>query len=132
MQRMIRLKEPAHILIINDEPLLQRFLQVSLQEFGYIVHSAMEVQEVRNVLYAVAIDLVLLDAQLRGMNSNSLCTELRRCSTVPIIIMSALSQPADILDGFRAGADDYLTKPFQLREMELRIARLLHKTSRRT
>jgi DNA-binding response OmpR family regulator len=118
----------TQVLVVDDEPYFCAFLCSSLQEQGYVVHTAVDGQDALNVFQASSIDLVLTDIQMPNLDGYALCTQLRACSDVPIIILSSRGDPDELLQGFGAGANEYITKPFQLNEVEARIQRLLRKT----
>jgi DNA-binding response OmpR family regulator len=114
-----------HILVVEDDQLLSHCLRISLQGAGYIVSTAGDGVEALAIFQDARIDLVLLDIWMPDMDGYTLCSELRKRSNVPIIIVSALSQAHEVLQGFRSGADAYVAKPFQFREVEARIHQLL-------
>jgi DNA-binding response OmpR family regulator len=98
---------------------------MSLREAGYIVHTASDAAEALHVFRRTYVDLVLLDLQLPNRDGHSVCAEIRKHSRTPIIIMSAYGAPDDIVYSFSQGADDHIAKPFQMRDVEVRIQRLL-------
>lgn len=115
----------AHLLLIESEPLLRLFLKVSLQEAGFIVYQAEDRHEAVKLLQCCPIDLILLDSEMGGIVEPAFCAELRRWRDVPILMVATVRLPEDILAAFLSGVDDYIAKPFQLREVEARIQRLL-------
>lgn len=115
-----------HLLVVDAERYLSQFLTASLHEAGYTVHAATGDAEALTMFQHRQIDLVLLDLQTPMTDKSMLCTELRKRSHVPIIVMSSYSAPEDIVYSFSQGADDFIPKPFQLRDVKARIQQLLH------
>jgi two-component system OmpR family response regulator len=115
----------AHLLIIDDDAVLRDLLHYSLTRSGYQVKLASGGQEALVLLAEHQFDLVLLDIMMPGQDGYEICTILRADSSVPIIMLSSLDNPDAVVRGLVAGADDYITKPFQLREVEARIQALL-------
>lgn len=115
----------ARILVANSKPLFRSFLRGSLQQAGFIVYVTGDGQEALDLLRSGYIDLLLLDGSMQDFDAEGFCAEARKASNVPIILLSAMRRPDILLKGYLAGADDVITKPFELREVELRIQRLL-------
>jgi DNA-binding response OmpR family regulator len=121
--------EGTHILIVDDDEPLRNLLQVALQQVGYRVYTATNGQEAFTVFNQTSIDLVLLDLILPVMDGYTLCAELHKRSDVPIVILSALGHPDDIVYGLSLGADDYIAKLFRVQEIEARIQMVLRRYS---
>lgn len=119
----------THILVVDDEEPLRNLLRISLQKAGYTVHTACNGVEAMELFQHLSIDLVLLDILMPEMDGYMLCADLRKRSDVPIIMLSALSRPDDLVYGFSLGADDYISKPFQFREVEVRIQAILRRVA---
>ena len=117
----------VHILVVDDEEPLRNLLQISLQRQGYRVVTAPNGIEAIQVLQEQKVDLVLLDVMMPEMDGFTTCTELRKRSDVPIVMLTALNRPDDIVYGFTLGADDYITKPFTFREVEVRLQAILRR-----
>lgn len=115
------------ILVVDDEELLRNLLQISLQKQGYQVAVARNGREALEIVSTRKIDLVLLDIMMPEMDGFATCAELRRRSDVPIVMLTALNRPDDIVQGFNLGADDYITKPFTFREVEVRLKAILRR-----
>jgi DNA-binding response OmpR family regulator len=124
-------QDPVHILVVDYEPLLCHLLRISLQQVGYVASTATRGQDALDRLKQGGIDLVLMDIAMPDMDGYALCSTLRSSTTIPIVILSSLSCPEHLLLGFRAGADAYIAKPFQFREIEACVQRLLQKTAMR-
>ncbi len=119
---------PARILVADDDPVLQRLLLHSLKLEGYDVLAARDGNEALNLVDAERPDLVILDVMMPGYNGFELCQILRQrpeTLTLPIIMLSGLSDVQEKVSGLRAGADEYLTKPIDLRELAARVDALL-------
>jgi DNA-binding response OmpR family regulator len=116
------------ILFVDDEELLRDLLRRSLQKEGYSIVTASHSEEALALFATTPIDLVLADVLMPGMDGFTLCRELRKQSKVPIILVTRLNQPDDIAYAFSIGADDCITKPFQLRDVVAHIQILLRRT----
>ena len=115
-----------NILVIEDEQRVAELLQSGLEENGYKVSLAMDGIQGLSLFLKNKFDLVLSDIILPKMGGFDLCKEIRKNDTeIPILMLTALGSTDDKLEGFDAGADDYLTKPFDFRELLARIAVLL-------
>ncbi|HSA82027.1 MAG TPA: response regulator, partial [Geminicoccaceae bacterium] len=116
-----------HILVVDDDARLRRLLQRYLAEHGYHVTTAADAAEAKASLRNFAFDLMVLDVMMPGQDGISLTTELRRMIDLPILLLTALGETEDRVNGLAAGADDYLVKPFDPRELLLRIATILRR-----
>jgi two-component system alkaline phosphatase synthesis response regulator PhoP len=128
---MARSSSPAkRVLLVEDEPGLVLTLTDRLRSEGYHVSSATDGPAGLALATSDAFDVMLLDVMLPGMNGFDLCRELRRRAiTTPIIMLTARGQTADKVTGLKIGADDYLTKPFDLLELLARIEVQLRRTA---
>lgn len=115
--------------LVEDDPTIRELVAEKLRSRGYEVDVFDSAEAARDS--GKAWDLYIVDIMLRGrMSGLELCRELRgKSSTLPILILSALSEPSDRVEGLRQGADDYLTKPFEMEELTLRIAGMLKRRS---
>jgi DNA-binding response OmpR family regulator len=118
---------PDKILIVEDEPALQETLTYHLTRQGYQVEICAEGQLAMPAARRFTPDLVLLDIMLPGIDGFEVCRMLRQVSSVPILILTARDEEIDRVLGLEMGADDYLTKPFSLRELEARVKALLRR-----
>ncbi|GAN88254.1 MULTISPECIES: response regulator [Komagataeibacter] len=112
----------AHVVVVDDDPRLRRLLQRYLSEQGFRVSAASSAQEARQVLGFMQPDALVLDITMPGENGLELTRELRREKLhFPILLLTARGEPEDRIIGLEAGADDYLAKPFEPRELLLRL-----------
>ena len=117
------------ILVVDDEPLLRNLLELSLKRAGYVVYVVSNGNEALTIFASTPIDLALVDVMMSGMDGYQLCAALRQQSEVPVILLTSLDNPDEIVYGFSVGADDYITKPFQFRDLEVRIQALLRRAA---
>lgn len=119
-------KYPEHILVVDDDERLRDLLSKYLQEQGFILSVACDVQEALNLLEDITFDLIVLDVMMPGQSGFDLCEKLRHKNTfLPILFLSAKAEVEDRLLGFEKGGDDYLPKPFEPKELLFRIQALL-------
>ena len=124
------MSEPeATVLVVEDEDSFVDALAVGLEREGFRVRVARDGAEALDVFAAVRPDIVLLDVMLPKLSGIDVCRELRRTSTVPIIMVTAKASEIDTVVGLEVGADDYVTKPYRLRELVARIRAVLRRRS---
>ena len=121
--------EAPHILVVDDDDRLRTLLGRYLRDNGYHVSSASSAAEARATLDGMAFDLIVLDVMMPGESGIDFTRGLRRSATVPILLLTAMGEPEDRIAGLESGADDYLTKPFEPRELLLRVATILRRTA---
>ena len=118
------------ILVVDDEPRLVRLVREILTAVGYEVLSARDAKEALETLAIEQPDLVLLDIMLPGdMDGYEVCRRVREFSAMPVIMLTAKIREVDMLQGFDIGADDYLTKPFNAKELIARVKAVLRRSS---
>lgn len=118
------------ILVVDDEPRLVRLVREILTAVGYEVLSARDGEEALEALAIEQPELVLLDIMLPGdMDGYDVCKRVREFSAVPIIMLTAKTREVDMLQGFDVGADDYLTKPFNAKELIARVRAVLRRST---
>lgn len=122
--------QPIRVLVIDDEEPLRRLLRLKLQNAGYQVSDVANAHEALRAIVDNQFDVILVDLMMPEMDGYTLCKEIRKINDVPIIMVSAMNRTQSVLDGFAAGADDYISKPFQLRDIDLRITALLRCVAR--
>jgi DNA-binding response OmpR family regulator len=120
---------PPKILAVDDEPELLSMVEEYLVSRGYRVVTASNAQDARSILGSTKIELVLLDITLPGEDGLSLARHLREHRGPPVILVTALGTVLDRIVGLEVGADDYVTKPFELRELLLRIKNVLRRSA---
>jgi len=121
----------AHILVVDDDTRLRGLLRKYLTDNGYLVSVAADAAEARQQLDSIAFDLVVLDVMMPGETGLELTKALRKSGLqLPILLLTAMAETGDRIGGFESGADDYLTKPFDPRELLLRIGSILRRTAR--
>lgn len=121
------------ILIIDDDPAIADVLSINLEMAGYDVSQALDGMKGQALAVQLSPDLILLDLMLPQVDGFTVCQRLRRDErtvNIPILMLTALSQTQNKVEGFNAGADDYLTKPFELEEMLARVRALLRRAER--
>lgn len=117
-----------HILLVDDEAAICKIVERFLGQEGYRVHSVGDGAAMRDRLAVQPMDLVILDVRLPGEDGFSLARELRRLSTVPILMLTSQDDVIDRVAGLESGADDYMPKPFHPRELLARVRALLRRT----
>jgi DNA-binding response OmpR family regulator len=122
---------PARILLVDDEQPIQTLLSFPLQKDGYEVVQAMDGREALARFGEQTFDLVVLDVMMPRMDGLEVCRRLRARSSVPIIMLTAKSEEIDKVLGLELGADDYITKPFSLREFRSRVKAALRRAGLR-
>jgi diguanylate cyclase (GGDEF)-like protein len=121
-------KSPDRILVVEDDPFLQTILKFELEEAGYAVEIADDGQAGLNAVDQQAPDLILMDVMMPGVDGNEVCRRLKgqiRTRQIPIILLTAMSTAEDRLRGLGHGANDYITKPFERKELLARVHNLL-------
>jgi len=119
--------EAAHILIVDDDRRIRHLLTTYLRGHGYRATSAASVKEARGFLDSLAFELIVLDVMMPGENGFDFAADLRRESDVPILMLTARGEPSDRVRGLEIGVDDYLAKPFEPRELLLRVGSILRR-----
>ena len=117
------------ILLVDDEPLIIKGLKYTLEQEGYETLSAMDGEEALNLFFSNTVDLVLLDVMLPKLDGIQVCQRIRESSNVPIIMLTAKGEDMDKILGLEYGADDYMTKPFNILEVKARIKIILRRAS---
>ena len=124
---------PDKILVIEDEPDIRKTLEYNLAREGFIVSTAGSLKKAKNILENPNFSLILLDLMLPDGSGLDLCRELKSNSAlkeIPIIILTAKDDEVDKVVGFELGADDYVTKPFSVRELILRVKAVLKRNQK--
>ncbi len=116
------------VLVVDDEELLVKGIRFNLQNDGYEVLTASNGLEAVKIAQTTPPDLIVLDVMMPEMDGLAACARIREFSNVPIILLTAKTEDMDKLMGFDAGADDYITKPFNILELKARIRALLRRS----
>jgi len=119
--------DAPHILVVDDDRRIRELLKRYLADNGFRVTTAENAAEARTRLAGLSFDLLVLDVMMPGESGLDLTRDLRRTSTVPILMLTARGEAGDRIDGLERGADDYLAKPFEPRELILRIRTILRR-----
>ena len=123
--------DDAHILVVDDDRRLRELLRKYLSDNGYLVATAADAAEARQRMAGLSFDLVVLDVMMPGEDGMQLTRSLRaEGNRVPILLLTARGEVDDRIRGLEAGADDYLSKPFEPRELLLRLGSILRRTPR--
>lgn len=120
------------LLIVEDDPSLREVIRLGLEGEGFRVAAAEDGPSALLAFASQSPDLVLLDVMLPGLDGFAVCRELRKVSLVPIVMLTARSLTSDVVEGLEAGADDYVTKPFEFPELLARIRSVLRRASVRS
>jgi DNA-binding response OmpR family regulator len=121
---------PQTVLVVDDEEAIAEAVRARLESEGYAVLVAGDGPQALEIAEREHPDLVVLDLMLPGMDGLEVCTELQRHRWVPVLMLTARTEEADKVAGFAVGADDYLTKPFSLRELAVRVRAILRRVER--
>jgi len=122
-------ERPPRILLVDDEESIRTLLAFPLRKDGYEVVAAIDGQEALDRFRETAFDLVVLDVMMPAVDGLEVCRRLRARSTVPIIMLTAKTEEVDKIVGLELGADDYITKPFSVREFRSRVKAALRRAS---
>ncbi len=121
--------EPPHLLIIDDDARLRALLRDYLHDQGFRVTMAESAETARATLQGLRFDAIILDVMMPQESGITFAKTLRINDDTPILMLSAMSQPEDRINGFRSGIDDYLCKPFEPRELVMRVQAILKRTA---
>ncbi len=121
--------DASHILIVDDDTRIRSLLSQFLKTNGYRVTTAESAADARKRMEGLAFDLIVLDVMMPGENGFQFAETLRQTSAVPILMLTALADINDRIRGFELGVDDYLSKPFDPRELLLRVGSILRRVT---
>ncbi len=116
-----------HVLLVDDDQKIRDLLRRYLSEHGFRVTPAADAAAARAAMRGLAFDIILLDVMMPGENGLDLARDLKSTLSVPILMLTARSEPEDRIAGLEAGVDDYLPKPFEPRELLLRLQNILRR-----
>lgn len=117
----------AHLLVVDDDDRIRDLLQTYLRRHGYLVSTAPGAARARRLLATMRFDLIVLDIMMPGEDGISLTRHIGQTCAVPVLLLTAMGEASQRIDGLRAGADDYLPKPFEPEELLLRIGAILRR-----
>lgn len=117
----------AHVLLVDDDERIRGLLQKFLMRNGYLITAARDAEHARRLLGGLDFDLAILDVMMPGDNGYVLCAEIRSTRDMPILMLTARGETSDRITGLEAGADDYLAKPFEPKELLLRLKAILRR-----
>ena len=120
-------QEPAHLLIVDDDERIRKLLQQFLIRNGFWVTTARDAAHAARLLEGLEFDLIVMDVMMPGQDGISFTRDLRERITTPILLLTAKGETEDRIRGLEAGADDYLAKPFEPKELLLRISAILRR-----
>jgi two-component system, OmpR family, response regulator len=122
------MRQIPHLLVVDDDRGIRELLGDLLPKRGFKVTAVRDEPEMRRVLASAEVDLIILDVMLPGRDGLSICRDLRATERTPIVMLTARGDPVDRVVGLEMGADDYLPKPFDLRELEARVRAVLRRS----
>lgn len=125
-------KDIAHILVVDDDTRLRSLLQRFLRENGFLVSVAKNAAEARERLKSYVFNLLIVDIMMPNESGLEFLAKLREDNDVPVILLTAMGETADRIAGLETGADDYLSKPFEPKELVLRIKSILKRAPKKT
>lgn len=119
--------QQAHVLLVDDDERIRSLLQKFLVRNGYLTTAARDADHARRLLSGLDFDMAILDVMMPGDNGFVLCAEIRETRDMPILLLTAKGETSDKITGLEAGADDYLPKPFEPKELLLRLKAILRR-----
>ena len=121
-------KYKAHILVVDDDDRIRELLKEYLTEENYLISTSNNAENARQKIEMIKFDIIILDIMMPGQSGLDLTHSLREKINTPIILLTAMGEPNERIEGLEKGADDYLAKPFEPKELVLRIQNILKKT----
>ena len=123
-------KDKDHILIVDDDDRIRNLLKDYLSENGYIVSSAENANQAKERMQYLQFEIIILDVMMPGQDGFELTKEIKKNNKIPIILLTAKGEVDNRIKGLELGADDYLGKPFEPKELLLRIKNIINKQSK--
>ena len=121
-------KYKAHILVVDDDDRIRELLKEYLTEENYLISTSNNAENAKQKIEMIKFDIIILDIMMPGQSGLDLTHSLREKINTPIILLTAMGEPNERIEGLEKGADDYLSKPFEPKELVLRIKNILKKT----
>jgi len=125
-------KNIFHIMVVDDDDRIRELVKQYLEENNFLVTSAKNASDAKKKLEIIKFDILILDIMMPGESGLSLTKEVKKNNPTPIILLTAKGETQDRIEGLELGADDYLGKPFEPKELLLRIKNILNKTKKTT
>ena len=122
------IKNAFHILVVDDDDKIRDLVKQYLEEHQFLVTTAKDAKDAKQKLEIIKFDILVLDIMMPGESGLSLTKEIKKNNPIPIILLTAKGETQDRIEGLEFGADDYLGKPFEPKELLLRIKNILNKT----
>ena len=123
-------KQKLHILVVDDDDRIRELVKQYLEENQFLVTTAKDVPDAKGKIEIIKFDILVLDIMMPGESGLSLTKQIKKRDTTPIILLTAKGETQDRIEGLELGADDYLGKPFEPKELLLRINNILSKTQK--
>lgn len=125
----MKMNHNLNVLIVDDEKMIREALTVFLTKMGFCTYEAENGNEALALFEKVPVDFIILDLMLPGISGEDVCREIRKTSQVPIIMLTAKTMEENIITGLSLGADDYVIKPFSIKQLYARMEAVLRRTS---
>ena len=129
MESSYKIDKTGYLLMVEDEPVVQANNKMVLERRGYQLRQAYTLEEARMMIEQEPPRAIILDIQLPDGNGLDLLSEVRKKSNIPVLVLTAMGTPKDIIKGLEAGGDDYLTKPHDLQTFLKRVETLLRRAA---
>ena len=123
-------KKTFHILVVDDDNRIRELVKEYLEDNNFIITTAKDASDAKKKLEIIKFDIMILDIMMPGESGLSLTKSIKKNDSTPIILLTAKGEPRDRIEGLEIGADDYLAKPFEPKELLLRIKNILNKTKK--
>jgi len=123
-------KNISHILVVDDDDRIRELVKQYLEENNFLVTTAMDAYDAKKKLEIIKFDILILDVMMPGISGLTLTKEVKKNNPTPIILLTAKGEISDRIEGLELGADDYLGKPFEPKELLLRIKNILNKVQK--
>ena len=123
-------KNTFHILVVDDDDRIRELVKEYLEENNFLITTAKNSVDAKKKLEGIKFDLIVLDIMMPGQSGLSLTKEIKKENSMPIILLTAKGETANRIEGLEIGADDYLGKPFEPKELLLRVKNILNKTKK--
>jgi two-component system phosphate regulon response regulator OmpR len=123
-------KKNYHILVVDDDDRIRELVKEYLEENNFLVNTAIDAIDAKKKMEIIKFDILVLDIMMPGESGLSLTKDIKKNNMIPIILLTAKGEARDRIEGLELGADDYLAKPFEPKELLLRIKNILNKTKK--